>query len=210
MKTLIGDVMAESYRRGWITLRDGNCSIHRKGSDYFWMSPSAIRKNVIRHEDLLKMSLTDELDEFGMRNATHLEPSRNKPSIELGLHRMLGQRSKHNRTCVLHLHPTYTIAAMASGWKLPDITKEFPELTRYTKVGPNCPYYDPGAHDLSVETVRRFGIFDDPYVAQYDIVGMEKHGVTAIAADPWAAFEHVERLEHVCQILLLSRYNNTQ
>lgn len=197
--------MAESYRRGWITLRDGNCSIHTKGKDYFWLSPSATRKNLIRHEDLLKMGLIDEVDEFGMRRAEATEQSRNKPSIEAELHRMLGQRSKFKRQCVLHLHPTYIVAAMASGWELSDITQQFPELTRYTKVGPNCSYFDPGTHDLSVEAVRCFGILDDPYEIQYDIIGMEKHGVTAIGTDPWHAFEHIERLEHICQILLASR-----
>lgn len=197
--------MAEAYRRGWITLRDGNCSIHTKGKQYFWVSPSAIRKNLIRHEDLLKMKFTKKTDEFGMYNSAPVEESRNKPSIELGLHRMLCQSTSTKNQCVLHLHPTYTVAAMASGWELSDITKEFPELTRYTKVGPNCPYFEPGAHDLSIETVKRFGITKDNHEIQYDIVGMERHGVTSVGADPWQAFEHIERLEHVCQILLASR-----
>ena len=37
-----------------------------------------------------------------------------------------------------------------------------------------------------------------------DIVGLDRHGVIAVARDPWAAFEHIERLEHICQIVLVS------
>ena len=37
-----------------------------------------------------------------------------------------------------------------------------------------------------------------------DIVGLDRHGVIAVAKDPWTAFEHIERLEHICQIVLVS------
>ena len=37
-----------------------------------------------------------------------------------------------------------------------------------------------------------------------DIVGLDRHGVIAVARDPWTAFEHIERLEHICQIVLVS------
>ena len=38
----------------------------------------------------------------------------------------------------------------------------------------------------------------------YDIVGIKGHGVVAIDSSPWRAFEHIERLEHICQIVLAS------
>jgi ribulose-5-phosphate 4-epimerase/fuculose-1-phosphate aldolase len=38
----------------------------------------------------------------------------------------------------------------------------------------------------------------------YDIVGIKGHGVVAIDTSPWRAFEHIERLEHICQIVLAS------
>jgi L-fuculose-phosphate aldolase len=37
-----------------------------------------------------------------------------------------------------------------------------------------------------------------------DIVGQADHGVCAIGTSPWDAFEHIERLEHICQIVLAS------
>ena len=36
----------------------------------------------------------------------------------------------------------------------------------------------------------------------FDIIGLEQHGVIAIAKDAWSALEHVERLESVCEIAL--------
>jgi L-fuculose-phosphate aldolase len=38
----------------------------------------------------------------------------------------------------------------------------------------------------------------------YDVVGQDRHGVCAIGMNPWDAFEHIERLEHICQIALAS------
>jgi len=38
----------------------------------------------------------------------------------------------------------------------------------------------------------------------YDIVGIKGHGVVAIDTSPWRAFEHIERLEHICKIVLAS------
>ncbi|MDQ1290579.1 MAG: L-fuculose-phosphate aldolase, partial [Nitrospirota bacterium] len=37
-----------------------------------------------------------------------------------------------------------------------------------------------------------------------DIVGQANPGVCAVAGDPWAAYEHIERLDHICGIMLKS------
>ena len=41
----------------------------------------------------------------------------------------------------------------------------------------------------------------------FDIVGQANHGVCAVATDPWAAYEHIERLDHICEIVLKSGVN---
>ena len=38
----------------------------------------------------------------------------------------------------------------------------------------------------------------------FDIVGQAGHGVCAIGSNPWDAYEHIERLEHICEIVLRS------
>jgi L-fuculose-phosphate aldolase len=40
---------------------------------------------------------------------------------------------------------------------------------------------------------------------KYDIVGQAQHGCCAIGRSPWHAFEHVERLEHICKITLAAK-----
>ena len=41
-------------------------------------------------------------------------------------------------------------------------------------------------------------------ILSYDIVGQSNRGVCAVALDPWAAYEHIERLDHICKIVLIS------
>ena len=36
------------------------------------------------------------------------------------------------------------------------------------------------------------------------IVGQANHGVCAVGLNPWDAYEHIERLEHICEIALRS------
>jgi len=38
-----------------------------------------------------------------------------------------------------------------------------------------------------------------------NIVGIPNHGIVSIGADVYEAFEHVERLEHIASIVLLSK-----
>jgi len=45
---------------------------------------------------------------------------------------------------------------------------------------------------------------DDQGNINFDIVGIKGHGVVAIDTTPWRAFEHIERLEHICKIVLHS------
>ena len=49
---------------------------------------------------------------------------------------------------------------------------------------------------------------DDRGNIAYDIVGIKGHGVVAIDVTPWRAYEHIERLEHICKIVLASGKNS--
>jgi L-fuculose-phosphate aldolase len=50
---------------------------------------------------------------------------------------------------------------------------------------------------------------DNSGTIAYDIVGIKGHGVVAIDTSPWRAYEHIERLEHICKIVLASgNYGN--
>lgn len=192
MLTAMGDVLREAHARGWITTRDGNISV-RKGR-YFYITPSSGRKTIIHPEHIIRYDI-DKEDGTITIPQTENQP---KPSIELDMHWGLQQLHSGTRA-VVHLHPTYTIAAMYAGYDLYEITKQFPELKRYTKVGITAPFEEPGSMELAKNVVK--GLTRRGKLA-YDIIGMEAHGVCAIGKNPWDAFEHIERLEHICQIVL--------
>lgn len=194
------DVMEKCYDRGWITTRDGNASFRRKDSPFIHITPSGVRKNVIRVEDIIKMS---------MKNGELIIPDGVKPSGELEMHYAL-QRCASKTRSVLHVHPTHVVAAMYAGWQLDELARQFPELGRYTKVAQNIPILPVTSPELASATylamcsdsLKLSSMTED--CITYDIVGQDRHGVCAVARDPWSAYEHVERLEHVCEIVLKS------
>lgn len=201
MITAIGDVMRECYARGWITTRDGNASLRRKDSNCVYITPSGVRKNKIEVESIIKMKIQG--NELVLPNGA-------KPSGELHMHWRLLENARTTRA-ILHVHPTHIIAAMHAGWDLQVLAKQFPEVSRYTKVGPNVPVLPVTSKELGEATWRamckgspnliRAGNTD---CVMFDIVGQDRHGICAVAGDPWSAFEHVERLEHICEIVLKS------
>jgi L-fuculose-phosphate aldolase len=193
MLTAMGDVMREAYKRGWITTRDGNCSVRMKNRPYLYITPSGVRKTIIHPESIVKIKIENE--ELQLEN--HMNPSG-----ELWMHWFL-LRDKKETLSVLHLHPTHCVAAMYAGYNLCDIITPFPEVYRYTKVGPNVPAVQATSMDLAEQTYEKMCV-DLTCNKRYDIIGQEGHGVCAIAKNPWDAFEHIERLEHICQIVLLS------
>lgn len=202
MLTSMGDIMREAHKRGWITIRDGNISVRRQNK--FYITPSGGRKTIIHPEHILKAYIKD--DKLEWRDTGTLA----KPSGELEMHFFL-QTTEDFKGCrsVVHLHPTYTIAAMHKGFNLQELAKEFPEVSRYTRVGPNIPILPVTSKVLAQATYE--AMVDCSHLIKnhgdkivFDIVGQAGHGVTAIGTSPWDAFEHIERLEHVCQIVLAS------
>jgi len=193
MLTAIGDVMRRAYDKGWITTRDGNISLRKKDSDIFYITPSGVRKTIIHPEHIIRM----KIDADGEVEI----PVGQLPSGELEMHRLLQGEGTHTRA-VVHLHPTHIVAAMFAGWDLQELARQFPEVNRYTRVGPTVPNLPAISVSLADAT---FSALTDPMGNRiFDIVGQENHGVCAVAGDPWSAYEHIERLDHICEIALKS------
>ena len=203
MLETICDTLVEGYRRNWITSRDGNVSIRYHDRDHFYITPSGVRKQKMQYDMFKKMliqgdrAVAVEQDDL----SGNLQPSGELP-LHFGLQRKMGQHRDDIRV-VMHLHPTYTIAAMHRGIVLQDLVKDFPELSRYTRVAPNVGDVPPISQELADECHRALELDEEGNIA-YDIVGIKGHGVVAIDTTPWRAFEHIERLEHICHIVLAS------
>ncbi len=191
MITAMCDVMARCYERGWITTRDGNASIRRKDSSTIYITPSGARKNVLRVEDIIKMKIS---------GGELVVPEGSKPSGELHMHWLL-QRMADKTRAVLHVHPTHVVAAMHAGYDLKKMCEPFAEIYRYTRVASNVPEIPAVTEKLGLATYLAMCPTDS---LCFDIVGQVGHGICSVAGDPWGAYEHVERLDHICEIVLKS------
>ena len=213
MLETICDTLIEAYKRNWITSRDGNVSIRHHDRDHFYITPSGVRKQTLQPDQFKKIGI--EKGYFsqpprlyhGSKELPYTEISANlKPSGELPLHfglqKEMGQH-KNDVRVVMHLHPTYCVAAMHAGIELAELVKDFPELGRYTRVAPNVPDVPPISEELAVKCHESLELDNEGNIA-YDIVGIKGHGVVAIDTSPWRAMEHIERLEHICKIVLSS------
>ena len=191
MLTAMGNVMRQAYEKGWITTRDGNISLCRKGKKTMYITPSGWRKTILHPEHMIKVTITPA----GCRS-----PKDSAPSGELGMHLLLQRYYKETRA-VVHLHPTNIISAIYAGWDLQSLAAEFPEVSRYTRVGPTVPVLPVISPELAAATFTAMKS-PDSNILIYDIVGQANHGVCSVGANPWDAYEHIERLEHICEIVL--------
>lgn len=216
MLETICETMVEAYRRNWITSRDGNVSIRHHDRDHFYITPSGVRKQTLQPDQFKKIKINHSIHSgwgtsdmlYAWEEMHYTDISANlKPSGEIPLHfglqRELGQHKDDVRV-VMHFHPTYCVAAMHAGIDLSSIVNDFPELSRYTKVAPNVPDVPPISQELADKCHTNLQLDKNGNVA-FDIVGIKGHGVVSIDTSPWRAFEHIERLEHICQIVLASR-----
>ena len=117
------------------------------------------------------------------------------------MHLML-QKGHEPTRAVVHLHPTNIIAAMYAGWDLQKLASEFPEVSRYTRVGPSVGVMPVTSIQLAHNTFH--AMTDSENTLVHDIVGQKNHGVCSVGKNPWDAYEHIERLEHICEIVLKS------
>jgi len=212
MLETICDILVDAYKRNWITSRDGNVSIRHHDRSHFYITPSGVRKQTLQPDQFKKIQIGKWDNGFGENNynwqemeytdiSANLTPSGEIP-LHFGLQKEMGKHKGEVRV-VVHVHPTYCVAAMHAGIDLSTIVNDFSELSRYTKVAPNVPEVPPISQELADQCFEKLELDKDGNIA-YDIIGIKGHGVVAIDTSPWRAYEHIERLEHICKIVLAS------
>jgi L-fuculose-phosphate aldolase len=200
------DVLFEAYKRNWITSRDGNLSIRHYDRNYFYITPTGIRKQKMQYDMFKKIQILHDCKDDYIKTTIKNDISDGlNPSGELPMHFGLQKQINTEVRVVLHLHPTYTVAAMYKQLSLPSLMAEFPELSRYTSVGSSVPLIPPITQELADACIKNIGYNSVDGSIKYNIIGMDRHGVVAVDETPWRAFEHIERLEHICQIVLASK-----
>lgn len=219
MLETICEVLEDAYKRNWITSRDGNVSIRHHDRDHFYITPSGVRKQTLQPDQFKKIGINKWINsgngtsvfgysweqQYYTEISANLDPSGELP-LHFGLQKEMGQHAGDVRV-VVHVHPTYCIAAMHAGIDLSTISDSFPELNRYTKVAPNVGDVPPISQELADRSFENLQLDSLGNIA-FDIVGIKGHGVVAIDTSPWRAYEHIERLEHICKIVLASKAGN--
>ena len=95
-------ILQESYKKNWITPRDGNVSYRVSGSRKFTITPSGLRKQELNKSDFIQAEILNS----GWKQINNHNL---KPSGEIELHYEI-LKSINKDICVVHLHPTYSIA----------------------------------------------------------------------------------------------------
>jgi ribulose-5-phosphate 4-epimerase/fuculose-1-phosphate aldolase len=198
-------LMVEAYNKGLMTSRDGNVSLRYLDQNYFFLSPTNVRKHTLQPDQFKKLSV--QVYENRPIEMSYTDISANlRPSGEFPVHFMLQKKIPSNweTRVVMHVHSTYTVAAMHAGIKLNELKNHFPEIARYTRVAPSTTDVPPISWDLAKACMKNMRLDEETGVVDYDIVGIKGHGVVAVDKTPWRAYEHIERLEHICKIVLES------
>ena len=141
--------------------REMGTSLCRRNSQTLYITPSGWRKTIIHPEHIIKVQITP---------AGCSIPKGSVPSGELDMHIRLQRYHKPTRA-VVHLHPTNIIAAMYAGWDLQELAAEFPEVSRYTKVGPSVPVLPVTSVQLAHST---FHAMKEPDTNNYNMILLGK------------------------------------
>ena len=205
MLETICQTLLEGYKRNWATSRDANVSIRHHGRPHFYITPTGVRKQTLQPDQFKKILVSNDMFAETWRTIPYTDISAMlQPSGETPLHFNLQKKiSDNNVRVVTHLHPTYTVAAMHAGIELSELVNSFPELRRYTSVARNVGEVPPISEELGRACCDSLGL-DSVGNLKYNIVGIKGHGVVSVGSSPWEAFEHIERLEHIAKIVLVS------
>lgn len=188
------------YDKGYITARDGNVAYRWDKDRYVVTRSGAIKHEMHPEHDFLLV------DKDGKTLTTNTWT----PSIETGAHLALLKTTKKCYSVHVHSPNTVALAALytnlsrydgdtglakdSSDRLIDTLNSDWPELFRYTKIGPIVRFLEPGSSDL-----HRHILYS---MDKNDICIMQRHGVMAIGNSPNECMEHIVRLEHVSTILL--------
>lgn len=179
------------WARGYVAASDGNFSarLGPAGSEAGGLalcSPTMVSKGFMEPDDLVVVSLSDGsvVRAAAGKRATselpmHLECYRRRPDV----------------AAVVHAHPPHAVAWAISGLALPKCV--MPEAELFLGELPVVPYATTGTAALPAAL--------SPFLAHHDAFLLASHGALAVGVDPLAAYQRMETIEQVCQVLILAR-----
>ena len=170
------------YDRGFIAATDGNISA-RLDDHRLLITPTCMCKGMMSEDDLVIVDL----------NGRKLEGHRNVSS-EVAMH-LLIYRMRSDIRGIVHAHPPTATGFAAAGIALDKPLVS--EIVLTLGSVPLAPYGCPGTPELS-DSLR-------PFIPDNDAILMANHGVVSYADDLERAYMHMETVEHLAKITLVTR-----
>jgi L-fuculose-phosphate aldolase len=176
------EVTRQVHARGWIAATDGNISA-RLGPDRILCTPTGVNKAKMNEDDLIV------IDRRGKKIQGKLAPS-----SEILMH-LAAYDERADVGGVVHAHPTNCIAFSLAGISLAQCL--LPEIVFTFGSIPTTAYTTPTTEEVPNE-VRK-------WLRDFDAMILDRHGSLTVGADVFAAYDKLERMEHVAEITFRAR-----
>jgi len=165
------------WQKGLVGASEGNLSV-RLSPQRFLVTPSGVSKGHMRPADLLVVDQRGRVVGEG------------QPSSELGLH-MTIYGARPDCQAVIHAHPSFATAFALAGCSLPDDV--MPEAMMVLGSVALAPFGLTGTPALG-ESVR-------PFLADHKTILLANHGAVVLGRDLTDAYNRMETLERVAEVL---------
>lgn len=176
------EICRRMYEKNFITSTDGNVSIRLK-NDRLLITPSGVHKGFLTPDQLILTDLNGKKIS-GKYNA----------SLEIQMH--VGVYSvRKDVWAVVHAHPIHCIAFTLAGLELGK--DHLPEVVLSVGEIPIVPYTTPTSYEVP-EKIQE-------YIKTKDALILDRHGSLTVGKDLQDAYNKLERIEHVAQVMFVAR-----
>jgi L-fuculose-phosphate aldolase len=167
------------HDRNLLAAADGNVSV-RLADGRVLMTPSGVSKARLRPEEMTLLTLQGEVE-------------RGHPSSERGMHLAI-LTACPDAQAVVHAHPPTTIAWTVAHPQLSEFPGTvLPEVILGIGAIPIAPYARPGTDAVGIGLL--------PHLPHRRALVLARHGAVCWGESLYEAYDGIERVEHVAQIL---------
>ncbi|MBI4828269.1 MAG: class II aldolase/adducin family protein [Nitrospinae bacterium] len=182
LRRAIVQVCKQIHQKGWISSTDGNVSA-RLANNRLLITPTGIHKGFMDERDLIVVDMEGNLIR-GTR----------QPSSEILLH-LTCYCERPDIQSVVHAHPTMCVAFSMAGITLAKCL--LPEVVFTLGAIPTANYAPPSTQEVA-DSIRC-------HVKEHDAIILERHGSLTVGKDVFAAYNTLERMEHVAEMTYYAR-----
>jgi L-fuculose-phosphate aldolase len=182
LKKEIIEIGKRVYARGYVASNDGNISA-RIDKKHILITPTGISKGFMKASDLIVVDMHGRIIS-----------GKRKPTSEIQMHlQIYKERADINSVC--HLHPPYATGFAVAGIPLDqDVLSEAVIVLGKVSL---VEYGTPGSEELYSKLL--------PHLRDSDVFLLANHGALTVGMDVFDAYNKMETLEHVAQIVFIAK-----